>query len=177
MTREYVHIRVLGTLPNLYIIFIYIQNVIIKLKNVGLFRNRKISYFLQIFNKIRNTNIYIFIYFQYMGSFPVAIPDVASRAEFVRSQLETLRVSTFPYYEMKKKGKKKRWRFSSGRMKLENLIGRLEKAIVFSINFLVWLCCDPKLFSFDYRQVAYTRDKIDYSSTLRCIIRINKIPG
>lgn len=30
-----------------------------------------------------------------MGSFPVAIPDIASRAEYVRSQLETLRVSTF----------------------------------------------------------------------------------
>lgn len=30
-----------------------------------------------------------------MGSFPVAIPDIASRAEFVRSQLEILRVSTF----------------------------------------------------------------------------------
>ncbi|KAF7408528.1 hypothetical protein HZH66_003065 [Vespula vulgaris] len=44
----------------------------------------------------------------YMGSFPVAIPDVASRAEFVRSQLETLRVSTFPYYEMKKKRKEKK---------------------------------------------------------------------
>lgn len=29
-----------------------------------------------------------------MGSFPVAIPDIASRAEYVRSQLETLRVST-----------------------------------------------------------------------------------
>lgn len=28
-----------------------------------------------------------------MGSFPVAIPDIASRAEYVRSQLETLRVS------------------------------------------------------------------------------------
>jgi len=28
-----------------------------------------------------------------MGSFPVAIPDIASRAEFVRSQLEVLRVS------------------------------------------------------------------------------------
>lgn len=83
----------------------------------------------------------------------------------------------FRIMKWKKKGKKKRWRFLSGRMKLENLIGRLEKAIVFSINFLVWLCCDPKLFSFDYRQVAYTRDKIDYSSTLRCIIRINKIPG
>lgn len=77
----------------------------------------------------------------------------------------------------KKKGKKKVRGFSSDRMKLENSIGRLEKEIVFSINFLVWLCCDPKLFSFDYRQVAYTRDKIDYSSTLRCIIRINKIPG
>ncbi|EZA57281.1 hypothetical protein X777_02532 [Ooceraea biroi] len=33
---------------------------------------------------------------QYMGSFPVAIPDIASRAEFVRSQLEILRVSAFP---------------------------------------------------------------------------------
>ncbi|KAL2717451.1 tensin-1-like isoform X2 [Vespula squamosa] len=74
----------------------------------------------------------------YMGSFPVAIPDVASRAEFVRSQLETLRVSTFPYYERKKKkGKEEVRGFSSGRMKLENSIGRLEKAIVFSINFLV----------------------------------------
>ncbi|XP_032684196.1 tensin-1-like isoform X2 [Odontomachus brunneus] len=30
---------------------------------------------------------------QYMGSFPVAIPDIASRAEFVRSQLEILRYS------------------------------------------------------------------------------------
>ncbi|KYQ47331.1 hypothetical protein ALC60_13665 [Trachymyrmex zeteki] len=29
---------------------------------------------------------------QYMGSFPVAIPDIASRAEFVRSQLEILRI-------------------------------------------------------------------------------------
>ncbi|KYN10185.1 hypothetical protein ALC57_17678 [Trachymyrmex cornetzi] len=29
---------------------------------------------------------------QYMGSFPVAIPDIPSRAEFVRSQLEILRI-------------------------------------------------------------------------------------
>lgn len=36
-----------------------------------------------------------FFSLQYMGSFPVAIPDIASRAEYVRSQLETLRVSTF----------------------------------------------------------------------------------
>lgn len=35
-----------------------------------------------------------FFSLQYMGSFPVAIPDIASRAEYVRSQLETLRVST-----------------------------------------------------------------------------------
>ncbi|TGZ52414.1 hypothetical protein DBV15_10264 [Temnothorax longispinosus] len=27
-----------------------------------------------------------------MGSFPVAVPDIASRAEFVRSQLEILRL-------------------------------------------------------------------------------------
>lgn len=35
-----------------------------------------------------------FLLLQYMGSFPVAIPDIANRAEYVRSQLETLRVST-----------------------------------------------------------------------------------
>ncbi|KAG7212884.1 hypothetical protein KM043_002236 [Ampulex compressa] len=47
---------------------------------------------------------------QYMGSFPVAIPDIASRAEFVRSQLETLRVSTFSKYRtmVGGEGKKKR---------------------------------------------------------------------
>lgn len=35
-----------------------------------------------------------FLLLQYMGSFPVAIPDIDNRAEYVRSQLETLRVST-----------------------------------------------------------------------------------
>ncbi|XP_031834367.1 uncharacterized protein LOC116427769 isoform X2 [Nomia melanderi] len=34
-----------------------------------------------------------FVTAKYMGSFPVAIPDIASRAEYVRSQLETLRYS------------------------------------------------------------------------------------
>ncbi|XP_072750003.1 uncharacterized protein [Anoplolepis gracilipes] len=34
-----------------------------------------------------------FIAAKYMGSFPVAIPDIASRADFVRSQLEILRYS------------------------------------------------------------------------------------
>lgn len=38
-----------------------------------------------------------FFLLQYMGSFPVAIPDIASRADFVRSQLEILRVSTVSY--------------------------------------------------------------------------------
>ncbi|CAK9795783.1 hypothetical protein ANTQUA_LOCUS493 [Anthophora quadrimaculata] len=44
--------------------------------------------------KMPEATLKIFNGVQYMGSFPVAIPDIASRAEYVRSQLETLRVST-----------------------------------------------------------------------------------
>ncbi|KAG6799015.1 tensin-3-like isoform X1 [Apis mellifera caucasica] len=41
--------------------------------------------------KMPEATLKIFNGVQYMGSFPVAIPDIASRAEYVRSQLETLR--------------------------------------------------------------------------------------
>lgn len=51
-----------------------ITNTIITLQNIYKRNWIKITFFL----------------LQYMGSFPVAIPDIASRAEYVRSQLETL---------------------------------------------------------------------------------------
>jgi hypothetical protein len=35
--------------------------------------------------------------FQYMGSFPVAGPDQASRAEYMRTQLQQMRVSPAEY--------------------------------------------------------------------------------
>lgn len=37
---------------------------------------------------------YSFLFFQYMGSFPVVGPDQATRAELVRKQLQQMRVST-----------------------------------------------------------------------------------
>ncbi|XP_076297512.1 EGFR adapter protein isoform X6 [Lasioglossum baleicum] len=47
----------------------------------------------EIITKMPEATLKIFNGVQYMGSFPVAIPDIASRAEYVRSQLETLRYS------------------------------------------------------------------------------------
>jgi hypothetical protein len=39
----------------------------------------------------------MFVLFQYMGSFPVAGPDQASRAEYMRTQLQQMRVSSLEY--------------------------------------------------------------------------------
>lgn len=130
------------------------------------FRKRELLFEKKLFSCIASNTEFFLL--QYMGSFPVAVPDIASRAEFVRSQLQILRVSALAPL-----------RFCRILKTISNLASSPHENMII-IREMTNYACEVTLFSFRGGQnllLPVMRGKTNYSSAPLRIIRSNKILG